>query len=128
MNQVKNKRKSARSTEHNDNREHGMERSARSYGSEERYSDTGGTARAGSMQQGAADWDYQKVKEVVGAVYTLASLFLNNEQKQRIDKINRDVSSILGVRSLGEWEPPQPLLNIIGLSGGQGQSGYHRAA
>jgi hypothetical protein len=124
MNHPVKSKKRARSTQHT--QEGGaMERSHQSYGDAERTSDMG--KRAGA-QQNDTEWDYQKVKEVVGAVYTLASLFLNQEQKQRIDKINRDVSSILGVRSLGEWEPPQPLLNIIGLSSGTQSQGYNRAA
>lgn len=89
-------------------------------------------SRGSKMQIAETDWDYEKVKEVVSAAYTIISLFLTKEQKARIDKVNTDVSAILGVNSLAEWTPPQPLLNIIGLEAGTqrkaSRQGYSHAA
>lgn len=128
MNQaVKNKRK-AHASSHREEVENGQteqrrdERVSRS-SSRESYSAEQENVRGFEQQ-----WDYEKVKEVVSAVYTLATLFLTNQQKKRIDKINEDVSAILGVRTLADWQPPQPLLNIVGLSSGTESERYSRAA
>lgn len=118
MNQaMKNKRRSRAERE-----EENTYGSFESGSTQHTHSHSGSSQQNSNMRLYEQPWDYQRVKEVVGAVFTLATLFLTMKQIKRLEKVNKDVSSILGVRSLGEWVPPQPLLNIIGLEAG-GQYG-----
>ncbi len=127
MNQsVKNKRK-ARSSSHRDEEQHMTHtESGSAMESQERSYRSSSSSQNNDRMMIEQPWDYQRVKEVVSAVYTIASLFLNMEQKRKLDKINKDVSAILGVKTLADWVPPQPLLNIIGLEAGEER--YSRAA
>lgn len=85
------------------------------------------SARASKMPiTDTEQWDYNKVKEVVTALYTIVSLFMTQEQKQKLDKVHTDVAGIFGVKSLADWTPPQHLLDMVGLQAGH-QAGRRAA-
>lgn len=103
------------SSQQNENRSTQQQQGTREESQRQFPAGQGGAKLEAKLEELQSEWTVERIKEVAAAALVLVGVFITAKKRRKIEEAGEKIASVLGVKSLRDWTPPEGLLGMLGI-------------